>query len=110
MSHPEKVALITGGAKRIGRSISEFLHQQGLSIALHYHTAAAEAKTLADALNAKRKNSCTLICGNLSEIDTYPTLINTTLKQWGRLDILINNASSFYPTPFEEASLDNFDH
>lgn len=110
MPHKDsKVALITGGAKRIGRNISEFLHQQGLFLAIHYHTAINEARTLVDTLNAKRENSCMMVQADLKNMDDYPKIIDTIIAQWGRLDILVNNASAFYPTPFKTATVEDFD-
>jgi pteridine reductase len=109
MLHTTKVALVTGGAKRIGRGISEFLHQQGLFVAIHCHTATDEAQTLVNALNIKRENSCMMVQADLKNLNDYPKIINAVVEKWGRLDILINNASAFYATPFKTAALEDFD-
>ncbi len=104
-----KVALITGGAKRIGGAISEFLQQQGMSVAIHCYTALAEAEQLANKLNAARKNSAIVVQTDLNNNSSYEQLVNQIVKKWGRLDVLVNNASLFCPTPFKEASLQAFD-
>jgi pteridine reductase len=94
----EQVALITGAAKRIGAVIAETLHQRGMNIVIHYHHSKLEAEKLCSKLNSKRANSATLIEGNLSQVNDCSTIIETAQRHWGRLDALINNASSFYPT------------
>src|SRR5436190_24005167 len=109
MIHTPKVALITGGARRIGRALSEYLHQQGFCIAVHYNTAADEAASLAETLNHQRKDSCLLLQANLKDFSCYDKMIADTLEKWGRLDVLINNASEFYPTPLQKTSLNDFD-
>lgn len=109
MINTSKVAFITGGARRIGRTISEFLHQQGFCIAIHYHTAADEAHSLAETLNKQRKNSCLLLQANLKDFNRYEKMIADILEKYGRLDVIINNASEFYPTPLSKTSLNDFD-
>ncbi len=93
-----KVVLITGGAKRVGAAITRELHRQGANIMLHYHTSAAEALALQAELNAVRADSVAIQQGNLLETPQLPALIESTLHHFGRLDALINNASSYYPT------------
>lgn len=103
------VALITGGAKRIGRAISEFLHQKNICVVIHCRTAITEAQQLADKFNAERKNSALVIQADLKNKDQHEKIVGEILKKWGRLDVLVNNASIFYPTPFKETSAANFD-
>ncbi|WP_223261238.1 pteridine reductase [Methylophilus medardicus] len=100
-----KVVLITGGAKRVGAEITRALHQQGANILLHYHTSATEALALQTELNQLRPNSVVLAQANLLDIDTLPTLVNAALDHFGRLDVLINNASGYFPTPLGQIDL-----
>lgn len=100
-----KVVLITGGAKRVGAEITRELHQQGADILLHYNTSATEALTLQSELNHLRPNSVVLAQANLLDIDTLPTLVTAALDHFGRLDVLINNASGYFPTPLGQINL-----
>lgn len=93
-----KVALITGGAKRVGAAIARRLHDAGCTLVLHYRSSLAEAQQVADELNRKRSNSVILVQADLLHTDSLPTLIDSTITRFGRLDFLINNASSFYAT------------
>jgi pteridine reductase len=92
-------ALITGGAKRIGASVARALHEAGINLALHYRSSANEARGLAGELNARRPDSVILIQGDLLDTPGLVMLVRDTVARWGRLDLLVNNASSFYPTP-----------
>lgn len=94
-----KVVLITGGAKRVGAAITRALHQQGANVMLHYHTSQQEAETLQAELNQTRADSVAIMQANLLQTADLPKLIQATLQQFGRLDALINNASSYYATP-----------
>ena len=96
--HP--VALVTGGAKRIGAEICHALHQRGFNIILHYRSSEKEAKQLCQSLNAERSNSCTLYQASLDKLVDIEELACFAKQAWGRFDLLVNNASSFYPTPF----------
>lgn len=104
-STTNKVVLITGAAKRIGREITTQLHQRGFKVAIHYRHSKNEAETLAKNLNTVRNDSAITIGANLLDLDTLPLLVKTVIDRWGQLDLLVNNASSFYPTPVYEASL-----
>jgi pteridine reductase len=105
MSHYEpeslagKCALVTGAARRIGASISRLLHQEGASVAIHYRASATEAAALAADLNAARPDSAKIFAADLIEAGQPEALLQSVLDWSGRLDILVNNASSFYPTP-----------
>lgn len=94
-----KVVLITGGAKRVGAAITRALHQQGANVMLHYHTSQQEAETLQAELNQTRADSVAIMQANLLQTADLPKLIQATVQQFGRLDALINNASSYYATP-----------
>jgi pteridine reductase len=95
--HP--VALITGGARRVGAVIARTLHAAGYDLALHYRHSETAARELADELQLQRGHSCLLLQADLAELSNLPSLIDRTLSHFGRLDALINNASAFYPTP-----------
>ncbi|MDH4125576.1 MAG: pteridine reductase [Gammaproteobacteria bacterium] len=104
-----KVALVTGAARRIGAAISRCLHRQGVSVAIHYRGSHAEADALCADLNALRPDSALAVHADLAEIDKLPALIDQVTAWQGRLDILINNASSFYPTPVGEITAAHWD-
>ena len=95
-------ALVTGGARRLGAVIARALHQSGARIVLHYRTAVEEAETLAGELNGRRPASVHLVQGDLLDPRFIARLAETALASAGQLDILVNNASTFYPTPMGE--------
>jgi pteridine reductase len=99
-----KTVLITGAAKRIGATIARDLHAHGMNIIIHYHTSEVEAIQLKDSLNTIRPNSADIIQGNLLEVNFYNNFISKILDITGGLDVLINNASLFYPTPVGNTS------
>lgn len=99
MPHPRPVALVTGAARRIGATIARRLHADGYDLALHYHRSDAEMGALAGELNAARTDSAHPLRADLSEFDRLPELIAHAVGRYGRLDALINNASSYYATP-----------
>ncbi len=100
----EKFVLITGGAKRIGATTARHLHEKGFNIILHYNTSEAEAKTMKEELNKIRKNSCSVIKANFNSDTSINELTDKVNEITKTLDVLVNNASSFYPTPLEKAS------
>jgi len=93
-----KTALITGASRRIGAVIARTLHHAGMNITLHYRGSKEEADKLADELNQLRNNSCIALRMDLHKTEELPQLIAQNQQHWGRLDLLVNNASSFYPT------------
>jgi len=93
-----KVVLITGAARRIGAETVRALHKKGMNIVLHYRNSAAEAKALQQELNSLRKDSIYTIQADLHDTEKFNDLISETEGVWGRLDALVNNASSFFPT------------
>ncbi len=93
-----KVVLITGGARRVGAAICRNLHSHGASIMVHYRSSAKEARALQAELNLKRADSVALIQSDLLNLSMLPNLVGDTVKRFGRLDVVINNASSFFPT------------
>ncbi|MEN8128710.1 MAG: pteridine reductase [Pseudomonadota bacterium] len=94
-----KTALITGAARRIGATLVKTLHQAGMNIALHYRSSTAEAEQLYHELNLLRKNSAVLLQADLLNDQELEPLVAQAQQRWKRLDVLINNASTFYPTP-----------
>lgn len=104
-----KTALITGAAKRIGAQIARTLHEAGCDIIIHYRTSEQSAKSLCKELNDERPNSANCLQADLNETDKLDNVIKQAVKFWGRLDLLINNASSFYPTPIGSITLENWD-
>lgn len=100
----QKSVLITGGAARIGAATARLLHAQGYAIVIHYRSSAAAADALVAELNALRANSATTVAGDLLEQHNIARIINEAHAFQGRLDVLINNASSFYRTPFDQVS------
>lgn len=99
-----KAILITGAAHRIGATVARTLHQRGANIIIHYRASRDTAKALQDELNNSRPESVVLVQADLLEVGKLNALIKEAHKAWGRLDVLINNASTFYPTPVGEAS------
>jgi pteridine reductase len=99
MPQTPPVALITGSARRIGAAIARRLHADGYDLALHYRSAATEMHALVAELEAKRAGSVLALQADLSEFDRLPELVAHAVGRFGRLDALVNNASSFQPTP-----------
>jgi pteridine reductase len=105
----DQVVLITGGARRIGAEIARALHAAGANIFIHYRTSAAAAIALADEFNRVRPHSAAIRSAHLSAAEAPEQLVAAALLEFGRLDILINNASSFYPTPVGQITLPQWD-
>ena len=94
-----KVALITGAARRIGTVLAQTLHAEGMNLALHYRNSKQAAHVLQEKLNAVRANSVVLLQADLLDCAKVTHMVQDAISAWGKLDVLINNASSFYPTP-----------
>ncbi|MGA9854398.1 MAG: pteridine reductase [Gammaproteobacteria bacterium] len=103
-----KTVLITGAARRIGAAVAQRLHAEGMNLVLHYRNSEQDAQTLCQALNAARRDSVILAQADLANVGGFDSLIKSAL-QWGSLDLLINNASVFYPTPIGKASEADWD-
>lgn len=100
MSAPARpVALVTGSARRIGAVIARTLHAAGYDLALHYRSSRAGMEMLVAELEAARPRSTLVLQADLAEFDRLPELVAHTIGRFGRLDALVNNASSFHPTP-----------
>lgn len=102
MSLSGQVVLITGGAKRVGAAIARRLHGAGATLALHYRSARGEAAGLAAELNGRRPGSVHLFQADLLDTGRLPDLVAAVVADCGHLDALVNNASSFFPTPVGE--------
>ena len=100
-----RAALVTGGAKRLGAAIARALHAHGANVLLHYRGSAIAAESLAQELNARRAGSVALHAGDLLDVAALPGLVEAATRAFGRLDVLVNNASTFYPTPVGEITL-----
>jgi pteridine reductase len=93
-------ALVTGAAKRIGAVIATTLHDAGANVAIHYHRSASDAEHLAAECNERRPKSAFAIAADMLKVEAVETMAKTVLERTGgRLDVLVNNASTFYPTP-----------
>lgn len=103
-----KTVLITGGAKRIGAHVARQLHARGCNLVIHYRNSRDSAEALQAELSAERPDSATIIQADLSYNASPAVLVDTALEKFGRLDVLINNASSFYPTPLGEITEDHW--
>src|SRR6187399_1551044 len=93
-----KTALVTGAARRIGAEIARRLHAAGANVVLHYRGAEAEAAALEAELNAARAASALKVKADLLAPIAPRALVGATLDRFGALDVLVNNASTFYPT------------
>ncbi|GAB4196303.1 MAG: pteridine reductase [Wenzhouxiangellaceae bacterium] len=103
------VALVTGAAHRIGAAISRTLHQRGLRLALHCHTSTDAAQQLAREFNQQRPDSAQVVVTDLADLDAVCRLPQAVIDQWGQLDVLVHNASSFFPTPVATATAEQWD-
>lgn len=105
----DKTALVTGAARRLGAATATRLHAAGMNLVLHYRTSATEAEQLRDRLQAQRADSVELVQGDLLETGQLARIVDVAQRRWGRLDVLVNNASSFYATPLASASEADWD-
>ena len=94
-----KTILITGAAKRIGKEMALSFFNKGWDIVIHYNGSKEEAEALADKMNSERSNSAMIAQANLDNADEVTKLVDKTLSKNSRIDALINNASTFFPTP-----------
>jgi pteridine reductase len=101
-SPPPPVVLITGAARRVGAEIARHLHAAGARVAIHYHASESAARDLAASLNAAREDgggdSAVVFAADLLDTAALPRLVEAVVSRYGRLDALVNNASSFYAT------------
>ena len=109
VSLESKVALVTGAARRVGAAIARRLHAAGANVVLHYRGADAEAALLEKELNAARAGSALKVKGDLLAPIAPKALVDAALQRFARLDILVNNASAFYPTAVGEIELGHWE-
>lgn len=105
----DKVALVTGAARRVGAQIVRSLHAQGYRVVIHYFRSPADAEALAAECNRRREQSALTIAGDLSETTTPELIIEAVAARWGRLDVLVNNAAIFAATPLETVTAAGWD-
>lgn len=103
MSNLQKIVLITGAARRIGAQIAKIFHEAGYGVVLHYRDSRVEAEALMGLLNGKRKGSAWVVKADLQSVEQIQQMIEGLIDKTGRLDVLINNASTFYETPLGTA-------
>jgi pteridine reductase len=99
-----KTALISGGARRVGAEIARTLHAHGMNLVIHYRSSRDDAHALQQELEGRRARSVALVAGDLLDVRRLAAIADEAAAAFGRLDALVNNASSFYPTPVGEAT------
>lgn len=99
-----KNVLITGSAKRVGAACARLLHAEGCNIFLHYRSSKKDAKILCDELNQQRSGSARLVRADLLLMNELEALAEKVKGEWGGLDVLVNNASAFFPTSIAEVT------
>ena len=104
-----RAVLVTGAARRIGAAIARALHADGARVVLHCHRSREEAEALADELNDVRAESCAIVQADLLQVAALPRLAEDAARAFGRLDGLVNNASSFHATPMGEIALSQWE-
>ncbi|MCK5725661.1 MAG: pteridine reductase [Thiotrichaceae bacterium] len=105
-----RTVLITGAARRIGATVARYLHEQGFNIAIHYRNSSTDALALVAELNTQRSVSAIAIQADLCDIDGLEDLLKAVLNEFGQLDVLINNASSFFPTKLGTVTEEQWDN
>ncbi|MFT5656787.1 MAG: pteridine reductase [Gammaproteobacteria bacterium] len=105
-----KTVLVTGAANRIGAQIARTLHQNGANLIIHYRNSSSSAHALEIELNSQRTNSTICLQADLSSCSAIETLAQNSIEAFGQLDILVNNASSFYPTPLGSIREDDWNN
>ena len=105
----KKTIFITGAAKRIGKEIALCFSEMGWNIIIHYNSSKNDAQVLADEINGKNPDSAITVQGNLDVKEDVEKVINEVRDAFPTIDLLINNASTFYPTPIEDISEEHWD-
>jgi pteridine reductase len=105
----EPVVLVTGAARRVGAAIARVLHASGWSVVIHYRASGGEARALEKELNKARPDSAASMRANLLDLRALEKLATEAHARWGRLDALVNNASSYYRTPLAELTEEQYE-
>lgn len=105
----QKNVLITGAAKRIGAACARLLHSQGCNVFLHYRSSKEAALQLCYELNQLRPDSAYMMQADLLNREELEALVSEACMAWGKIDVLVNNASSFYPTPMADVTEQQWD-
>jgi len=100
----QKIVLITGAARRIGAQMVKSFHEAGYGVVLHYRDSQAEAAALMRLLNEEREGSAWLVKADLQSLEQIQNMLKELIGKTGRLDVLVNNASTFYETPLDTAN------
>ena len=108
-SNTTHAVLVTGASHRIGAAITKQLHHIGFNIAIHYRTHSAAANKLAEQLNSARNHSAVCLQADLNKPDEIQQLALDAKNAWGQLNALVNNASTFYPTPLDQTLDEDWD-
>ena len=104
-----KTIFVTGGAKRIGKAIIELFAKDGWKVIIHYNSSKADAEALADAINEKNADTAFIVQGDLDKADEVNNIISKVDGFTETIDLLINNASTFYPTPIDDISEEHWE-
>lgn len=103
-----KTIFVTGGAKRIGKAIIELFAKEQWKVIIHYNKSKSDAEDLASKINSNNDNSAFIVGGDLDNAEDVQSIISSVNSISETLDLLVNNASTFYPTPIEEISNDHW--
>jgi len=109
MTETQKVALVTGSARRIGAGIARHLHAHGYRVAVHANQSLEELQSLAFDLESERAGSVLAVQADLRDLSELPDMVEQVVSHFGRLDALVNNASNFYPTPLGQITPEQWD-
>ena len=104
-----KVVLITGAGKRLGEATALKLHSLGMDIIIHYNSSEKAVKKIVSKMNDVRKNSAISIKLDLRDFNSYEKEFSKLDEKWSSIDVLINNASTFYPTNIQNTTFENWD-
>lgn len=104
-----KVALVTGSARRLGAAIVKRLHADGMNVVVHYRRSQDTASELVEQLNAQRPDSAIALSADLGDTLALEPLVHRAVDKWGRLDVLVNNASTYFATPVGKITEQQFD-
>lgn len=104
-----KSVLITGAARRVGAAIARSFHAQGANVVIHYRSSGTQAEALCAALNTARPKSAANVQADLARVSALPSLVEAAISAFGRLDVLVNNASAFYPTDIGTITEEHWD-